>query len=117
MSDVTYDVSRVPFRILRPLQKTLVTMCKSALATIEPMPVFLVAKVIEGEKISEKQLVNPTRAVLLGHTIGWYRLLKEVETAVGESSVQDSIRTFRGELDWLDKLSNETEKAQDGIGR
>lgn len=118
MSDpITPDVSRVPFRILRPLQRTLAVMSKSALATITPMPVMLVAKVIEGEKISEKQLVNPTRAVLLGHTIGWYKLLKEVEAAVGAGAVQDSIQALRSELGWLETLANDVEKARNGTQR
>lgn len=114
---VTYDVSRIPFRILRPLQRTLANMCKAAcdVQSAEWMKAHLdlTARVVFSDELSKREMDNPTREVLLGNVIAWWNLLTEVQTAIGGGQIASDIQAFRSQLDWLDTLANDVRKAHE----
>lgn len=115
--EVTYDISHIPFRILRPLQKTLANMCKAALAvqSDEWMKehMDLSARVVFSDELSKREMNNPTREVLLGNVVAWWNLLTEVQTTVEQGKIADDIQGFRSQLGWLEKLANDVRKAHE----
>lgn len=104
----------IPFRVLRPLHRTLQEVTITALQTIENPPTQLLAEVYGGMMVS-RQLKNPTRHVLLGHILAWYELCGQVCNALPEGAMKTAVIAFLGNLTWIDEQIQSMKKAQTNV--
>lgn len=112
MTDIpTFDITRIPFRYLRPLLHALRIGTVTALTAVRPLPLELLARVVETNKATQA-MKNPTRERMMVHVIAWYRLLKEVGAALPESELKTNVTKLVEDNQWIGFLGNEVEKAQ-----
>lgn len=113
MTDIpTFDITRIPFRYLRPLLHALRIGTLTALTAVRPLPLELSARVVETNRLTQATKNHMTRERMMVHVIAWYRLLKEVGAALPESELKTNVMKLVDDNQWIGFLGNEVEKAQ-----
>lgn len=109
----TYPLDKIPFRFMRELLRYMQVIAINSVQTLDKPDPLLLAR-LKGGVETTKALKNPLRGEYLGHIIGWYGLLKEVQTALPAGALADKLNEFMTAIAWVGALKQDVEakKAQ-----
>lgn len=106
-------IDKLPFRVLRVIQRALMEAAVSAIIPLESEHIRLAAEVYGGLEVT-KQMKNPTRVLMVGNICGWYELTEIVRDKLPEGELKAAVTQLLTELGWIKELINRVreEKAQ-----